>query len=213
MRRAIVIVNGDMSNSNMIGKIIRKTDTVVCVNGGTKIALQHDIMPHIIIGDFDSMSEHIKERISQHKITWIQYPTDKDKSDTELAIDYLYNNSYSEIVVFGLSGSRIDHVLANILFIAYFSCKKTPITIIEGNQRLYFTANTISLPTKKGDVISLIPIKENCYGVVTTGLQYALQNETLYFGASRGLSNVAVSMRVAVKIKKGTLCVIHTMQN
>jgi len=209
MKRAIIIVNGDLANLSYVQKKLRKTDLIICVNGGTKHAMQINIIPHVVIGDMDSLSDEIKLRLSQEKIKWIPFAPEKELTDTELALEYAQKKHISEIVICGILGSRMDHLLSNIFLAGKLSNNKLLISIIEGKQQIYFVHKTLLLTTRQNDLISLIPFSTDCMGVSTHGLKYVLSNETLYFGKSRGVSNVAMGKVVQIEVKKGLLMAIH----
>jgi thiamine pyrophosphokinase len=50
------------------------------------------------------------------------------------------------------------------------------------------------------------------HGVVTHGLQYPLQNETLWPDRARGISNVMAEPRATINIDSGRLLCVHVRQ-
>ena len=48
-------------------------------------------------------------------------------------------------------------------------------------------------------------------GIVTSGLEYPLRNETLSFGPARGMSNVLTEREAHIKFATGLLLVIYTI--
>ena len=56
--------------------------------------------------------------------------------------------------------------------------------------------------------MSIVPINGDVEGVTTDGLDYPLDNETLYFASSRGISNVMVGRECTISAKKGMALVI-----
>ena len=51
-------------------------------------------------------------------------------------------------------------------------------------------ADAVTLHGAAGDLLSLLPLGGAAEGVTTEGLLYPLENETLYPGRARGVSNV-----------------------
>ena len=51
-------------------------------------------------------------------------------------------------------------------------------------------------------------IKDNAVGITTDGLEYPLNDETLYFGSSRGISNIMLADKCNITIKSGMALVI-----
>ena len=59
------------------------------------------------------------------------------------------------------------------------------------------------------NLLSLIPLKQTVKKVKTENLKYPLNHEDLFFGYSRGISNVFTQSTAAVSIESGMLLIIH----
>ncbi|MEK7109769.1 MAG: thiamine diphosphokinase, partial [Patescibacteria group bacterium] len=155
MKRAIIFVNGNLSDLSQAKKIIKKGDCLVATDGGVKHILKLGLIPQIIIGDFDSIS---KEQACLFPT--IKYPTKKDKTDFELAIDFCLGKKFQEIIIFGILGDRIDHLLANIFLLAKVQSENQSIKIkiIEGKKEIFILNKKITINGKVGDEISIIPV-------------------------------------------------------
>ena len=53
--RAVIIGNGTIRNYDSIFKYIHKDDFIICADGGIRHAVKMEIVPDLIIGDFDSL--------------------------------------------------------------------------------------------------------------------------------------------------------------
>lgn len=210
MKKAIIFCNGNLPQAKKILNYISKTDFIVCANGGIKHALKLGLVPNVIIGDHDSLPPFLKEKLKKHSLEWIKYPLEKDQTDSELAIEYAIKKGFKKILAFGAFGTRIDHSIANLLFLASPNYKAVDITIIEGNQEIFLVKNRRIVEGKKGDFLSLIPLQGNCLGVTSKGLKWQLKNSVLYFSSTLGISNVLTHSQTEIKIKKGVLLAIHT---
>lgn len=208
MKTAYIILNGNLSKGISNFKP-GKTDLIICADGGAVFARKQDIIPHIIIGDSDSISGKVTLYFEKKNVKFIQYPREKDFTDSELAIDYALKQGASKIVIYGLFGDRIDHMLSNIYHLSNIFIK-VPCIFVEGDTEMQFIDSRIILVGKKGDELSLIPLKGTVKGVVTNGLYYPLKNEDLPFGTTRGISNIFNKSVVEVTVKKGILFAIHT---
>jgi thiamine pyrophosphokinase len=62
-----------------------------------------------------------------------------------------------------------------------------------------------------GDLVSLMPFGPGVEGVITSGLAWPLEDESLPLGPARGLSNVRVAPVARVSIRSGLLVVIETV--
>lgn len=209
MKRAIIFYNGDLSDLTNAKKYIRSDDYLICADGGTKYALALGLKPDIILGDFDSLAPELQESLKGKDIEWITYNKEKDETDSELALQHAIEKGYKTILLFGVLGSRIDHMLTNIFALENLFKKGIDATIVEGNKEIRVIDKSITLHGKKGDLLSLIPLKNVIKKVKTTNLQYPLNHEDLLFGYSRGISNVFTKSTAEVSIESGTLLVIH----
>lgn len=207
MKKAIIFCHGDLTNIGVLKKIITKGDYVICADGGAEYALQLNIAPNVVIGDFDSISPPSKKKLANRKVEFIKYSANKDKSDTQLAFEIAIKRGYKRIIIGGLLGTRLDHLITNIFMIERFCSEKIKITIVEGNQEIYAVNKKIRIATKKGSQFSLVPLGDNCEGVTTNGLQYVLHNDRLRFGHSKGISNLAKKCWVEIRVRRGTLLV------
>lgn len=206
MQRAIVFVNGNLSDLRQAKKIIAKDDFLIAVDGGANQIEKLGLTPNLVIGDMDSINPKLLEKYKS-----IKYPRKKDKTDFELAINYCLEKKFKEIIIFGILGDRIDHLLANIFLIAKIQAtsSRLQIKIFEGKKEIFIVNKEITIHGKVGDEISIIPVSEKLEGVTTKGLSYRLIDETLLFGSTRGISNVMNKNVVKIIAKKGVALVEH----
>lgn len=210
MKRAIIFLNGDLANLKTVIQHLKTSDYIIGVDGGAKHALQHEINLDVVIGDFDSLSKQDQKKLAKKQISFITYKKEKDETDSELALRYAIKKGYKTILLFGVLGTRIDHMLTNIFSLDYLLNADADVRIIEGNQEIQLIRNKIKLTGKKGDLVSLLPFKGDAQKVTTKNLTYPLKNEDLLFGYSRGISNEFIKETAEISIKQGLLLVIHT---
>lgn len=209
MKRAVIFLNGNKPKAATISQYIKQSDTIICADGGANHAVALGLTPDVYIGDLDSIRPAIYKKLQKEQIEFHIYKTEKDETDSEMALHYVLKKGFTDIVFFGVFGSRVDHMLANLTMFAKVP-KDMKITIIEGNQELYFVHKSISLSGKIGEYVSLIPFDGDVTGITSTGLKWQLTNGTLAFGKSRGVSNEFIQKTAEIFVKKGVLFVIHT---
>ncbi|MGI6686124.1 MAG: thiamine diphosphokinase [Bacillota bacterium] len=210
--RCIIIANGSILNYPRHKEEIRENDFILCADGGTRHALAMGIVPHVVLGDFDSLLPEVKSVLAETRCQFYDYPAEKDMTDTELALKYCLEKNPEEIVFIGALGTRYDHSLANILMLTGVS-SKIRVKIINEYNEIMLLKEKISLRGQPGDIVSVIPLTKELIGVSTRGLKYMLRNETLYLGSSRGISNEMVGTEASVEIKEGLALVIRVWEN
>lgn len=198
MKRAVIIGNGNVQDYNYLKNKICDTDFIICADGGYNHAVKMGIEPDVLIGDFDSAINY--ETVADR----IEYPKKKDFTDGELAVMYAKERGFDNIVLTAMTGDRLDHTIADILLLA--KCKNG--MLIDDNNEIYLLRDEIEISGRKGQIISVIPISLDTEGVATSGLEYPLCDETLYFASSRGVSNVMIEDKCKISIKKGMALVI-----
>lgn len=211
MKRAVIFANGNLSDLSRAKEIITSQDYLICADGGVKHALKLGLVPQTIIGDFDSVPPFLLGQSRLSPTTLIKYPTKKDKTDFELVIDYCLEKKFQEIIIFGILGDRIDHFIANIFLLAKIQTenKFVKIKIVEGNKEIYILNKEIVINGKIGDEISIIPVSAKLEKVVTDGLEYQLNNETLFLGSTRGISNVLIKTSAKITVIDGVALITY----
>src|SRR3989344_4535098 len=193
VKRAVLFINGDQSMPPTLK--IQPSDFLIGVDGGTRLIERLGLKPDLTLGDFDSYL--------RPKVDHLVFKQSQELTDTEFALDYCVKHEFKEVVLVGVLGSRLDHLLANIFLGIRFN-----LTIIEGQQSLYYVTSGRVLEGRSGDLVSLIPLS-NCSGVTTKGLKWSLQVEYLKCGSTRGISNVMTGKTARVSLKKGRLLVVY----
>jgi thiamine pyrophosphokinase len=209
MNRAIIFVNGKMDIAPPILNDIHPSDLIIAADGGTQHCKSLGITPNVIIGDFDSLGAADIRSYQQAGIETAQYPTHKDETDLELALLFAANHDATHVFIIGGLGSRWDMTLANILLAVHIRFSQLSIRLLDGSDELAIIRGEgqMDINDRPGNTLSLIPLGGDVTGITTHGLVYPLADETLYFGSSRGVSNVIISDQARVIIKAGILLI------
>lgn len=208
-RRAVLFANGDFPENDML--TLNEDDFLVAVDGGLRHLLQLGLTPQLLIGDLDSVNAENLDRCMQWGVEILRFPPEKDETDLELAVREALQRGFSEIVITCALGNRLDHTLGNLALLALPELQGTHALISNGATSIYLVKDQIALETYPGALISLLPWGQPVDGVSTTGLQYELEDATLYPWKTLGLSNVATNSEVTVSIKSGQLFLFHVM--
>lgn len=211
MRRAIIFANGELNISTSLLNKIQPDDLIIAADGGAQHCRQLGITPQVVIGDFDSLQPEDISALQNCAVQMIRYPRNKDETDLELALQYATEQGCQQVLVIGALGARWDMSLANLLLTAHPSFAGLQVRLIDSLQELTLLrgGKSHTLYGSPGDTLSLIPIAAHAEGITTQGLEYPLNDETLYFGSPRGVSNVFSTQCVSVSIRTGLLmCVI-----
>lgn len=211
--KAVVVASGEPEARDAAHLV--DADLVVAADGGGRWLDAIGARPDLLVGDLDSVEPALVERLADGGVPVERHPTDKDASDTELALGRAVAAGADEVIVLGaLAGDRLDHELANVLLLADPGWRglvrdlrmvrgSTVVRALHGGERL-------SLAGRHGDRVTLLPIGGRAEGIRTDGLRYPLDGGALDLGRSRGLSNEIVGTSASVWLESGTLLVIET---
>lgn len=87
----------------------------VAVDYGAVRLVKHHIIPEYALGDFDSSSDSERQAVKRAVGKIESFPPEKDYTDTQLGLLTIQQEyQFDQVVVYGATGGRIDHFLANI---------------------------------------------------------------------------------------------------
>lgn len=214
MNKAIVVANGTFEMGVAVEALLALADDayVIGADGGAVIARDLGLMPHLVIGDFDSISPTDLEALAEQGITTQRYPAAKDETDLELALLAAVERGATWIRILAALGNRLDQSLANIYLLSLPQLKGRDVRLVAGKQTAWLAeAGQHHLSGQDGDTVSLIPFGGPCHHIRTYDLAYPLVDESLTLGPARGISNVINGPQPMVEFSDGVLLVVHTI--
>ena len=192
---------------------------IVAADGGARHAATLGLAIDRWVGDGDSLGDAGIAELVAAGIPVDRVPMDKDQSDTELAVMAALERSPSAITILGaLGGPRIDHALANLTLLSMPALVGVDVRLVAADVRVRLlgpprpdgSPPTAELDGRIGDLVSLLPVGGDAFGVSTVGLSFPLQDETLFDGLTRGLSNRRAAAVASVTLRAGRLLVVET---
>lgn len=178
---------------------------IIAADRGYNILERIGITPNLLIGDFDSITDIIPDNCPI-----ISAPTEKDDTDTMLAVKKALSLGYDDIALIASIGGRLDHTFANIQTLAYISSNGCKGRLVGENDLVYFC--------EKGEFI--FPKIDSMYFSVfsyTTesqisliGTKYTLNNYCLSNKFPLGVSNEIIDNEAIIKIKDGKIIIIFS---
>jgi thiamine pyrophosphokinase len=199
-KRALIIANGEPPKRQRLQALVREAGIVVCADGGANTALKQGIVPDAIVGDLDSI--HAEALVKFRRVPTFE-DRDEETTDLEKAILWSMKTHYDHMTVVGATGKRVDHSVGNLGVLAKYY-PDAIIRFVDDLGEISYVGRELTFEANKGAVVSLLPLSR-CEGIVTQGLRYELQAETLELGVREGTSNVVVQSPVKIKVKKGHL--------
>lgn len=210
-KRALIF-SGGLLHPDFLNEI-RDTDLIIGADRGALFLIEHGVRPHLAIGDFDSLTDHMTDlqRIESNSDEMVVFdPVDKDLSDTEAAFEAAMERHMDDILIFGAVGTRFDHTLANVQLLVRALQHQVRCAIQDMNNYISLTSTTSVISNLGYPYVSLLPVTSEVTGIRLQGFQYPLENATLRMGQSRGVSNHLVAEQGTVSIEGGLLLIIQS---
>ncbi len=207
---ALIIASGSIKDYDLLKSVAEKSVFILCVDGGVDHILKIHLQPNMVFGDLDSISQEGLDFIEENNIPIHRFPSIKDSTDTELAIDYLVAHEYKEITFMGVIGSRQDHTLANIFLLDYLLAKGIKGKIIDRNNIVYLINDCLRLKNIEGYYVSIIPIEKDGVIITIDGFFYNLDNAFIPFTSTLGISNQIIEDYGQIKISKGKALIFQS---
>ncbi len=197
--KVLVFANGTPPSRARVQPFLHDSSLIVAADGGANALGQLGLSPDFVVGDLDSLSPDARGKFPRAQFV---ERADQNKTDLEKTLTFCLEKGATEIVVFGATGRRLDHELANLGILQHVS-RQAQVTLVDDHFWVRVVRGSFSFPCKPGRLISLIAL-QLAEGVSVQGVQFPLQNARLDFGG-RGVSNVATAEQVSIQIKKGEL--------
>ena len=117
MKRCIIFAAGQMDITPLLPQQFSDEDYIIAADAGIKNAAKLSVVPHLVMGDMDSLE---KKDVPEGAIL---FPVRKDDTDLMLAIKKGVELGYSDFLIYGALGGRLDHTYASIQSLSYLSEK------------------------------------------------------------------------------------------
>jgi thiamine pyrophosphokinase len=208
--RTIIFANGDPADPEIARHWTAQADLIIAADGGTRHALSVGVMPHVVIGDLDSLDEADRAQLDRSGVQLIVYPMHKDYTDLELALRYARKQHATEIIIFSALGGRWDQSLANLMLLSLPELAQIPTRIVDHHLSIEVIRDRAEISGRVGDTLSLIALNGDAHGVTIEGCEYPLNEATLPCSATLGISNVLTQNIAKITVKQGEILALHT---
>jgi len=206
-----LIITGGQISKTFLKKYLNenKYDIIIVADKGLESIDALNIEPNYIIGDFDSVNQNILEKYKNRNINRLL--PEKDFTDTEAALEIAINKNSKDVTIIGATGTRLDHVLANIHILKRALDNGINARIIDCNNEIILIKDKIEIEkNNKYKYISLIPLTTEVKGLTLKGFKYEVQEYTLQIGTSLGVSNEQIEDKAIIALAEGILIVIKS---
>ncbi len=203
-KKCIIVGAGDFFEKNLP---MEKEDFLIAADGGFDFLLKIGVTPNLFVGDRDS----VKSDISMTE--GLYFPSRKDDSDMLLAVKEGIKRGFELFYIFGGTGKRIDHTLANIKLLEFLSENGLKGFLFSKNQVITVIRNSkISFPKEFKGCFSVFPNGGKAKGVYIRCCGYTLENHDFESSSALGLSNYFKGEAATIEVTDGSLSVVFERQ-
>lgn len=192
--KSILCLNGVLPSADFF---LHNKLPIIAADGATNALLERGVIPHLIIGDLDSVHPELLDQCP-----FLHLP-DQNTSDYQKALEYLKSNELMPAIVVGINGGYLDHVLNNINIFMGTECLlyAPPIRgfVINGEG-----SKEITLATNTKISLLGIPSAE----VSSEGLKWDLHQTSLRFPGSSSCFNRSKAKKIKLQVHKGSALVL-----
>jgi thiamine pyrophosphokinase len=136
----------------------------------------------------------------------------KDATDTEIAVRLAIELGVNELWILGATGTRLDHVMANIQVLKIALDAGVKAWIVDEHNRISLWKNEIFLldETRFGTYFSIFPFGTEVKEVSIKGAKYPLTNYHMTNENSRCVSNERTDKEVVITFSEGIVILMET---
>ena len=181
-----------------------KSDLIIAADGGYAAAKAAGLNPDVVIGDFDSGEEPKDTDAFVVKLN-----PDKDDTDMLAAVKLGLRRGYRTFVLYGGTGGRLDHTVANIATLSYLNAFGAHGYLIDADSVCtVITEEKLKIPATAHGTVSVFAYGGIAEGVTLKNLSYKLDNAQLTPEFPIGVSNATTeSGEGEISVKHGSLLV------
>ncbi len=174
--RAVIFSSAEISDYEYLRQYDISGQMIICADAGLKHAIKLGLKPDIVLGDNDSFACEIPEGIKR-----IIYPPEKDKTDTNIALDYAIQSGADDIILIGGLGGRIDQEFSHFCLMEYALDQGVRLKIIDDINEIWMERDSFCL--KKSECakkyVSFFPYGGAVHNFSIKGLKYEASGMTL----------------------------------
>jgi thiamine pyrophosphokinase len=179
-------------------------DFVISADGGLAYLERYGQPVDLLVGDFDSLEK------TPNGLNIVRLSKEKDETDTFAAVQEGIKRGYTRFHLYGGTGGRIDHTIANIQLLAWLAERKLQGFLFANDFVMTaVTDGSLTFPHQESGYVSVFSLSENSTGVYLRGLKYPLDNATVTNTFPIGVSNEFTGKESSVHVEHGTLLVVY----
>jgi thiamine pyrophosphokinase len=159
----------------------------IAADGGMRHAQGLGLVPELWIGDFDSSTLQLQAQYPQ--VTRQVFPTAKDQTDGELAVQAALERGAGRLWLLGALGNETDKTLQHLLMAVRLAQQGVQLRLSNGLEEAWpLIPGHCIVPADPGSTLSVMGFVA-LGGLSLEGVRWPLKNQDIPLGSSLTLSN------------------------
>lgn len=204
MNNVLISLSGNCSTSYELKELT--FDEIIGVDNGTAHLFDRSLIPSKVLGDLDSITPDLLEKVENMNVDLISYEPNKDKTDFELSLDSINEPEEKNIFIIGGEEGEIDHLFSIFSLVINYEFA-TNVTWLYMDKTIVFK-NNMSIFLNEGTKFSVVPIT-NLNKLTISGAKWNLNEENIEAGSSKTLRNESVENQIMISCNEGLFSVIY----
>ncbi len=196
-RRAVLVAAGELSDEEHLLELLQG-GLAVAVDGGLAHFRALKVVPDLLLGDLDSVSDDDRHWAEAGGCEVVELPS-QESSDLAKAMAHMNHIGRTRVTIAAAAGGRADHQLAVWGALAD-APDELDISIHLGGDMGLRCCDRLRLGMQEGTVLSLFALRSAT--VSLSGTSWPLERERIEF-SDRGLSNLAEGGPVLLEVHEG----------
>ena len=214
MKTAVIISGGSLDPDFALAFLREeKPELLIGADRGICFLKEKGIHPTHIVGDFDSASGEALEYFKQFpEIPIRTFNPVKDFTDTAIAMELAMEEGADRIYILGGTGTRLDHVVANIKLLSHALERKKECILMDAHNRIRLIDQPMTIEKKKqyGKYVSLFAFGGQVKGLTLRGFFYPLTEYDMEAENPLGVSNEITAENGEISFSSGKLLVMES---
>ena len=196
-RRAVLVAAGELHDEEHLLELLQG-GLAVAVDGGLAHFRTLKVVPDLLLGDLDSVSDEDRNWAEAGGCEVVELPM-QENSDLAKAMAHMNQLGRTRVTIIGASGGRTDHQLA-IWGALADAPSELDISIHLGGDMGLRCCDRLELGMEEGTVLSLFSLRSATISL--SGTRWPLKEERIQF-SDRGLSNISAGGPVSLEVHEG----------
>ena len=208
MSRCVLVGAAEIRNYDRINRYLRPDDFFVFCDGGLSHLSRLNAVPGLVVGDFDSG----EKPAAGPEI--ISLPREKDDTDMVYAAREAVRRGYSDFLLLGAAGGRLDHTIGNLSLLLWLDRQGKTALLADDYSDMQIVSGGKAQIDDSVFCFSLLNTAGLARGITITGAKYPLEDAEICSDYQYGISNEVIPGQTAVvTVREGSLLLVRVYRD